>query len=84
MDMTEMLQRIPEGDLKIEFEHVHGGWVGYVWLTPVHGPMVPASRNSIYARTSAKPSREEAFNTLPEAFDLIIKKWHLRRRQTND
>lgn len=62
---------LPEGDLRIDVEHVMGGWVGYAWLTPIHGPIVPACRDNIYARTTAKPTRSEAVAALAGALEVI-------------
>lgn len=61
----------PDGDLRIDVELVTGGWVGYVWLTPIHGPIVPAGAKSIHLRTNTKPTRAEAIEALPEVIEAI-------------
>jgi hypothetical protein len=74
MTLARSVADLPDGDLKIEVEHVLDGWVSYVWLTPVHGAIVPASRESVYARTDKYPTREAAIAALPQALSRIKEK----------
>lgn len=71
MNFLEMIRDMPDGDLRVELEMVDGGWVGYVWLSPVSGPIVPAGRTGLFSRTGLCETREEAVLSLPGAFDHI-------------
>lgn len=74
MSIEGITEGLPDGDLRIEFEHVMGGWCCYVCLFPVHGPIVPSTRNKLYARSEPCPTREEAIAQLPSVLDNIREK----------
>jgi hypothetical protein len=72
--LVDMIAQLPDGDVRIEVELVHGGWCGYVWVTPENGPISPASPDRIYARTRAMPTRAEAVAAIPATLAAIITK----------
>lgn len=61
----------PAGDLKVEFELVLGGWVGYVFHTPGAGIIVPAGRPANSARTEPCETMLDAIAAIPQAIDRI-------------
>lgn len=73
-NLEKSLNALGEVDVKLEIELVHGGWVGYVWITPESGPIVSVDREHFYAHTGARATREEAIAAIPEVIKHIIKK----------
>lgn len=74
MTVEEAMNNLPPGDFNVELELVLGGWVAYVWLTPVHGAIVPADRDSIHTRSDLHPTRAGAIAAIPETLKNLASK----------
>ena len=72
--LVDMIAQLPDGDVRIEVELVHGGWCGYVLVSPDNGPISPASPDRIYARTRAMPTRNEAVAEIPATIAATVAK----------
>ena len=65
LTLDALAARLPEGDLRIEAELVHGGWCGYVLISRDNGPIEPATEARIYARTTLVSTRAQAIAEIP-------------------